>query len=109
MKDFGETISAVRKRKGLSRIEVAEKMTEYGFNTNENMLGKWERNYCQPNAVQFLALCEVLDINDINTVFQVAEKQNPEQVLNEEGMERVKEYIRLLSQDAQFVSAVMHK
>lgn len=102
MQNFGDTLIRLRKEKGLSRIELIKKMEQFGIKTTENMLGKWERNYSIPNVQQFFALCEALDVDNINAAFHVVEKEDPEQVLNEKGMERVREYTRLLSKDAQF-------
>lgn len=102
MENFGSILAQIRKEKGLTRMELINRLEKLGIKTTENMLGKWERNYSIPNVLQFFALCEALDIDNINDAFHVVEKENPEQVLNEKGMTRVKEYIRLLSKDEQF-------
>lgn len=102
MKNLGETIGSLRKAKGLSRIELCEKLNMLGCPANVNMLGKWERNYSIPNTLQFFALCEVLDIDNINETFQIVPQKDSVPILNEKGMERVKEYIQLLSRDEQF-------
>lgn len=102
MENFGSILAQIRKEKGLTRMELINRLEKLGIKTTENMLGKWERNYSIPNVLQFFALCEALDIGNINNAFHVVEKENPEQVLNEKGMTRVREYIRLLSKDEQF-------
>lgn len=102
MENFGSILAQIRKEKGLTRMELINRLEKLGIKTTENMLGKWERNYSIPNVLQFFALCEALDIDNINDAFHVVEKENPEQVLNEKGMTRVREYIRLLSKDEQF-------
>lgn len=102
MENFGSILAQIRKEKGLTRVELINRLEKLGIKTTENMLGKWERNYSIPNVLQFFALCEALDIDNINDAFHVVVKENPEQILNEKGMARVKEYARLLSKDAQF-------
>ena len=46
-----------------------------------------------PNARQFLALCEILEIYDIYTDFIGQSPLNPFRNLNENGMNKVLEYI----------------
>lgn len=102
MEDFGAVLKALRIKKNLSRQDVADKMVEKGFPTTINVLGKWERNYSVPNVLQFFALCEILDVDDINKTFHIVEKVEPDAVLNAKGRAQVKEYIRLLSNDANY-------
>ena len=56
----------------------------------------WESGITQPSARQLLAICEILDIYDIYTEFIGKNPINPFRNLNEEGMQKVMDYIHLL-------------
>ena len=64
---------------------------------NHAAISSWERNVTQPNATQFLALCKILGITNIYAAF-IGEytPDNPFSELNEEGIQKAKEYIDLL-------------
>lgn len=43
--------------------------------------------------MQFFALCEILEITDINKTFQIGNKENLFSRLNKEGQDKAIEYI----------------
>lgn len=58
MKSIGETISSLRKKKGLTQNELAEKM-----NVTDKAVSKWERDLSCPDANTISRLAEVLDVS----------------------------------------------
>ena len=102
MESFGETLVHIRKGKGLTQTDIARRMTDLGFSVSTNAVGKWETNYSTPSVLHFFGLCEILSIHAINSAFHVAEEPDPEDILNDLGKERVREYTRLLSLDERF-------
>ena len=93
---YAKILASIRKKKGLTQQMLAEQMTALGVPTKAPAISAWEKENNQMNATQFLAMCEVLDIQDINLTFHVAEDSNPFARLTEEGKCKVYEYIDLL-------------
>ena len=58
MKSIGETISSLRKKKGLTQNELAEKM-----NVTDKAVSKWERDLSCPDVNTISRLAEVLDVS----------------------------------------------
>ena len=101
---INDTLRSLRKDKGLSQTEVAEYLTEHQAAVTQNAVSKWESGYTQPNAEQFLLLCELYDIRDVLSTFKG--KSGFLDTLNARGKSRVKEYIRLLESDEEFSANV---
>jgi len=55
---MGETICSLRKEKGMTQKELAEKM-----NVTDKAVSKWERNLSCPDINSIPALAEVLDVS----------------------------------------------
>lgn len=94
MNQIGKKLSELRIEKGLSQPELAERLMAIGIPTNGQKISKWETDYSIPNAYQFLALCNALDIRDVLEIFDI--KDNPISQLDKTGKQKVAEYIDLL-------------
>ncbi|QSQ08239.1 hypothetical protein H0A61_00559 [Koleobacter methoxysyntrophicus] len=66
---IGLKIKAIREARGLSQIEVVERLTEKGINMSRETLSKIENGNRTVSAVELNALCKVLNI-DINILFE---------------------------------------
>ena len=66
---IGEALAARRRALGLSQGELAEALTLRGFPVTNQAVSKWEKGATLPNARQLLALCQVLEIEDIRGEF----------------------------------------
>ena len=53
--------------------------------------------------MQFFALCEILEITDINKTFQIGNKENLFSRLNKEGQDKAIEYINLLIKSGMYL------
>jgi SOS-response transcriptional repressor LexA len=73
--------------------ESPVKLENYDIYVKQNSISAWELGTATPNARQFLALCEILEIYDIYTDFIGQSPLNPFRNLNENGMNKVLEYI----------------
>ena len=58
MKTIGETISSLRKKKGMTQNEIAEKM-----NITDKAVSKWERDLSCPDINTISKLADVLDVS----------------------------------------------
>ena len=58
MKSIGETIANLRKQKGMTQSELAEKM-----NVTDKAVSKWERDLSCPDINTISKLADVLDIS----------------------------------------------
>ncbi len=98
---IGEVFAARRKAKGLSQMELAQRLTELGFEVSNQAVSKWEKNMTLPNARQFLALCEVLGIEDVRGEFSGG-RAGLLSGLNAEGRRRAEDFIQLLRESKRF-------
>lgn len=94
--DFGQVITARRKKKKLSQPQLAELLKSKGIDIKANSISKWEKNVNSPSVLQFFALCEILEIDDINASFGIGTKRSLLSQLNDEGKNKAQEYIQLL-------------
>lgn len=58
MKNIGETIASLRKNKGMTQNELAEKM-----NVTDKAVSKWERDLSCPDINTISKLAEILDVS----------------------------------------------
>ena len=93
MKDLGKTIAKYRKEHKLNQSQLAKELENYDIYVKQNSISAWELGTATPNARQFLTLCEILEIYDIYTDFIGQSPLNPFRNLNENGMNKVLEYI----------------
>lgn len=66
---IGLKIKAIREARGLSQIEVVERLAGKGINMSRETLSKIENGNRTISAVELNALCKVLNI-DINILFE---------------------------------------
>jgi len=92
---FGETLAELRKSKKFTQKSVAAKLADYGFKVNTNSIYNWERGISQPSIQQFLALCDMLGVDDVLWCFAKLNK-GPYAGLNDNGRKKARELINLL-------------
>ena len=51
---IGEVLAACRKARGLSQMELAERLTALGCEVSNQAVSKWEKEMTQPSARQLL-------------------------------------------------------
>ena len=74
-KEIGSVISERRKELGMNQSELAARLAAMDMAVTNQAVSKWENGSTMPNAKQFLALCDVLEIDDIRGCFS---KHHPE-------------------------------
>lgn len=72
---IGLKIKAIREARGLSQIEVVERLAEKGINMSRETLSKIENGNRTVSAVELNAICKVLNI-DINILFEEDENDD---------------------------------
>ena len=93
---IGSKLSAYRKQRNMSQIDLANHLEKYDIHVKNGAISAWEKDVSIPSSIQLLAICKILGITDIYTEFI---ESNPNDVfanLNDEGKEKVLEYIELL-------------
>ena len=101
-KDLGSILASHRKEMKLSQYDLADQLVNYGVNVSNAAISAWEKNSTVPNANQFLALCKILGITDIYNEFIGFNPNDVMARLNDEGKEKVLEYIGLLLLSEQY-------
>ncbi len=66
---IGLKIKAVREARGLSQVEVVERLAKQNVNMSRETLSKIENDNRTISAIELNAICKILDI-DINTFFE---------------------------------------
>ncbi len=66
---FGSKLALLRRSRGLSQKELAQRLQSVGVDITNQAVSKWEKGATQPNATQFLAICRILDVDDIAAEF----------------------------------------
>ncbi len=102
MNNIGEVLNRYRRSKKLTQIDVAEMLKAYDINVKNAAICSWEKGNSTPGAEAFLALCEMLEINDIYSAFIGENPIDPFRNLNERGRSKVHEYIRLLEKSGEY-------
>lgn len=102
VKKLGSILASHRKEKKISQIELAEQLEHYGIYVSNAAISAWEKDSSVPNAIQFLALCKILDITEIYNEFIGFNPEDALAKLNEEGKAKALEYIGLLLLSEQF-------
>lgn len=69
MKSIGETIASLRKKKGMTQNELAEKM-----NVTDKAVSKWERDLSCPDVNTISKLADVLDTS-VDELLQAKNKE----------------------------------
>lgn len=93
-KPFGEILRDLRDEHNCKQSDLVDLIGQMGIEVNNKQVSRWERGYNKPNIEQFLALCFIYSIHDAWKVFMNWEDM-PAQ-LNEAGMEKLREYKKLL-------------
>ena len=94
--ELGKKLMRLRKASGYSQQEVAEILSEGGSPITNRAVSKWETGISVPDAVQFIALCELYGVQDAVAEFKGSGDRGAFSGLNREGTDRAKEFIELL-------------
>jgi len=92
---IGTTLSGLRKAKKLMQKDVAAKLSAYGFKVSSKTIYNWEKGLAQPSIPHFIALCDILDVDDVLWQFAGIPK-GPYAGLNSTGRRKAREFIDLL-------------
>ena len=71
MKSMGETIASLRKQKGMTQNELAEKM-----NVTDKAVSKWERDLSCPDIHTISKLADILDVS-VEELLKTKKKDEP--------------------------------
>ncbi len=105
IRDIGPILARRRSEKGISQKELASRLRLRGIDVTNQAVSKWENGVTSPNAVQFIAVCHALDINDIMGEFCTGAAGGAFSGLNRRGRELAAEYISLLRLSEKYTDA----
>lgn len=92
---IGKKLCEIRKKRGVSQRQMADLLGARGINVTNQAVSKWESGASLPNAVQFLIICDILEITDISGIF-LGKSSELMVGVNEEGRHRIAEYAGLI-------------
>ena len=92
---LGMRLMELRKAKNLTQKALAERMGEHGFVVYNKTIYNWEKGLAQPSVPHFLALCDILGVDDALWTF-AGLRRGLYAGLNQAGREKARELIDLL-------------
>ena len=93
----GPTLSELRKAKKLMQKDVAAMLSRYGSKVGAKTIYNWEKGLAQPSIPHFIALCDILDVDDVLWQFAGIPK-GPYAGLNRSGRQKARDFIDLIFQ-----------
>ena len=102
--NYGTVLKRLRKENGYTQLKVAESISRLSDKPySPKMVSHWENGVSSPPIKQFLLLCELYKVRDIQAMFREvdAEYRNMSK-LSILGKSRVEEYISMLSENPIF-------
>ena len=102
MRNIGEVIALHRKKRKMSQIDIATALEKYDIHIKNGAVSAWEKRNSIPSADTLLALCEILEVNDIYTEFIGENPNDPFKDLNEDGVKKALDYIELLKKTGEY-------
>jgi len=101
---YGAILARLRKENGYTQPEVAEHISRFSEKPYSfKMVSHWENGVCSPPVEQFLLLCELYGVKDIQGIFRGVDTEfRSMPKLNALGKSCVEEYIALLSDNPIF-------
>lgn len=87
----GSKLCAIRKSRGISQKQMAGLLSKRGIKVTNQAVSKWESGSSLPNVVQFLIICDILEIRDISGIF-LGKSSELYSGINDEGRNRIAEY-----------------
>ena len=91
----GDTLAMLRRSKKLMQKDIAARLSDYGFNVNAKTIYNWEKCVSQPSIQQFIALCDIFEVEDVLWQFARIDK-GPYSGLNSAGRLKAREFIDIL-------------
>ena len=92
---IGGTLAELRKAKKFMQKDIAAKLSAYGFSVSAKTIYNWEKGLAQPSIPHFLALCDILGVDDVLWSFAGAQR-GPYAGLNQAGRQKAREFVDLL-------------
>jgi len=99
--NFGEIITRRRKELDMNQADIAQAMSAHGFPVTNQAVSKWENELTTPSAKQFLALCEILKINDIQGEFSEG-RHGLLRGIDRSGRQKIEEYVKLIRESGRY-------
>jgi transcriptional regulator with XRE-family HTH domain len=102
--NYGTILAKLRKDIGYEQQEVANYISRHSVKPySRAMISHWENGVSLPPVEQFLLMCELYKVNDIQKTFRGIETEIPDyNKLNSRGRSRTIEYISFLKRDSYF-------
>ena len=96
---YGEKLANLRKESGYAQPEVANYLNKFSTKQyTHKMVSHWENGVALPPVEQFLLMCELYNVKDIQSTFRGVDTMYTSlSRLNALGRSRVEEYIAMLS------------
>lgn len=103
-KEFGKILQKLREERRFTRENVAELLTSMGAPVNARHVQRWEWGHNFPTIPQFLYLCKLYCVKDVQKIFLNADLSRllAKGKLNAEGVKKLREYMELLVLSGKF-------
>ncbi|MCR5074091.1 MAG: helix-turn-helix domain-containing protein [Clostridiales bacterium] len=105
MKTYESVLKALRLKQGFQQRDVTRLLNEMGIETANTQVSRWEHGYNNPNLEQFIGLCKIYSVKDVNTVFSEGNLSGQAVGLNREGLNKLEDYRQLLIDSGRYSPA----
>ena len=92
---IGDTLAKLRRENKLMQKDVAARLTALGYPVSAKTIYNWEKGLAQPGIPVFLALCDILGVDDVLWQFAGIHR-GPYAGLNHAGRQKARELTDLL-------------
>ena len=96
MQTIGQIIATNRKKQGMTQAQLSAELEKFGVRSGFKSISNWEKDVSSPPIETFFAICRILGIRDVLAAYYGINPLNPESALNEEGIQKVQEYVKVL-------------
>lgn len=101
-----QKLAELRLKCKLTQIQVAKKMTANGNAVSNATISKWEKGLSMPDMDEFLALCKIYQVDDIQQTFTGISVNSEDLLngLNYTGRQHAKEILNVLHHNPMFTA-----
>lgn len=102
--EISKKLLELRRQARMTQVQTSKQLASRGLGGTQHAISKWESGQTTPDAMHFLALCEIYEVDDIAATFLGPNhrRKDPFSQLNAVGRQRAMEYISLLAADERF-------
>lgn len=102
MRTYGKELRLLRERAGYTIGQVAKELQSLGIEASNVGISRWENGYNNPTIDQFVALCNLYGVRNLEQVFMDHDFDNMETDLNQAGLQQLQHFKEILARNPRY-------